>query len=107
MKKKLVEHHHTETSAYAVKTYGKVTEVDKKPLVEEYRGKHARPPQPETLAWLMHTNRQGQKRIEILGWRRLAKIYYANQQNSPIRKAIETEARKCGYTPSVILGLHA
>ena len=95
------------SDAYEVRTYGKVTEIDKRPLVEEYRGKQSRPPQPETLEWLMHTNRQGHKRIEILGWRRLAKIYYANQPNSAIRKAIETEARKCGYTPSVILGLNA
>ena len=61
----------------------------------------------ETHAWLTATMRNGRKRIETLGWKRLAKLYYAAKPRSPIRKAINAEARRCGYTPSTILSIHA
>jgi len=60
----------------------------------------------ETHAWLTATIRNGRKRIETLGWKRLAKLYYAAKPRSPIRKAIEAEACRCGYTPSTILSIH-
>ena len=60
----------------------------------------------ETLEWLTATMRNGRRRIETLGWKRLARIYAANAPHSPIRKAIEREARRCGYTPRTILALH-
>ena len=62
---------------------------------------------PETHAWLMATVRGGRKRIENLGWKRLAKLYHAAKPGSAIRKAIAAEARRCGYTPSTILSIHA
>ena len=68
--------------------------------------KTTRPAKPESLEWLMAPSRNG-RRIETLGWKRLAKIYYANKPNSPIRRAINAEARKCGYTPRVILACNA
>lgn len=61
----------------------------------------------ETYEWLMKESKNGTKRIEKLSWKRLARIYYANRPNSPIRKAIISECRKCGYTPRVILGLNS
>ena len=61
---------------------------------------------PETYEWLMAKTRLG-CRIERLGWKRLAKIYYTNKPGSKIRKAINAEARRCGYTPSTILSLNA
>ena len=61
----------------------------------------------ETHAWLTATTRNGCRRIEILGWKRLAKLYFEAKPGSPIRKAIEREARRCGYTPRTILSLHA
>ena len=60
----------------------------------------------ETYEWLMATGRDGVRRIEKLGWKRLARMYYANRPNSPIRKAIQAECRRCGYTPRIILGLN-
>ena len=38
---------------------------------------------------------------------RLAAIYYAHRPGSDVRQAINAEARRCGYTPSTILALHA
>ena len=61
----------------------------------------------ETHEWLMAQGRDGRRRIEKLGWRRLARIYLAARPGSAIRKAINTEARRCGYTPRTILALHA
>ena len=61
----------------------------------------------ETYEWLMTQGRDGVRRIEKLGWKRLARIYYANRPNNPIRKAINAECRRLGYTPRVILGLNA
>jgi len=74
----------------------------------------------ETHEWLTATMRNGRRRIETLGWKRLASMYYAakparaSQRNaasqsssSKIRKAINAEARRCGYTPRTILALNA
>ena len=61
----------------------------------------------ETHEWLMTRGRDGRRRIEKLGWRRLAHIYLAARPGSAIRKAINAEARHCGYTPSTILAMHA
>ena len=60
-----------------------------------------------THEWLMTAGRGGVRRIETLGWKRLAKMYFAAKPGSPIRKAINAEARRCGYTPSTILALNA
>jgi hypothetical protein len=68
---------------------------------------NAKKPATETYEWLVATMRNGQKRIEILGWKRLAAMYYANRPGSPIRKAINREAHRCGYTPWKILYLNA
>jgi hypothetical protein len=51
--------------------------------------------------------RNGRRRVEVLGWKRLAAIYYANKPGSAIRNAINAEARRCGYTPSTILAINA
>ena len=60
-----------------------------------------------TLRWLTATGRGGVRRIERLGWKRLAAIYYAYKPGSAVRKAINAEARRCGYTPATILALNA
>ena len=67
----------------------------------------------ETYEWLMAKTRlpsghgtpavPGGRRIERLGWRRLARIYWAG--DAKVRRAIRNEARRCGYTPSTILAL--
>ena len=62
---------------------------------------------PESYEWLTATMRNGRRRIEVLGWKRLARIYDANRPSSKIRKAINAEARRCGYTPRNILALNA
>jgi hypothetical protein len=61
----------------------------------------------ETAEWLTAKTRNGRRRIETFGWKRLAAIYDANRPGSKIRKAINAEARRCGYTPSTILTLNA
>ena len=61
----------------------------------------------ETHEWLMARGRDGRRRIEKLGWRRLARIYLAAKPGSAVRKAINAEARRCGYTPRTIIALHA
>jgi len=60
-----------------------------------------------TLWWLTATSRGGSRRIERLGWKRLSAIYRDARPGSEVRKAIQREARRCGYTPSTILGLNA
>ena len=60
-----------------------------------------------TTAWLTARMRNGRKRIEVLGWKRLAGIYAAARPGGEIRKAINAEARRCGYTPRTILALNA
>ncbi len=57
--------------------------------------------------WLTANMRNGRRRIETLGWKRLAAIYYASRPGSAVRKAINAEARRCGYTPTTILALNA
>ena len=61
----------------------------------------------ETHEWLMAMGGDGRRRIERLGWRRLARIYLASRPGSAVRKAINAEARRCGYTPRTIIALHA
>ena len=61
----------------------------------------------ETHDWLVARGRDGRRRIEKLGWKRLTRIYLAAKPGSQIRRAINSEARRCGYTPRTILALHA
>ena len=72
-----------------------------------YNAKEKAVKKTETHDWLMARGRDGRRRIEKLGWKRLARIYLANVPGSRIRKAINAEARRCGYTPRTIIGLHA
>ncbi len=60
-----------------------------------------------TAEWLTARMRNGRRRVEVLGWKRLAAIYAANRPGSAIRQTINAEARRCGYTPSTILALNA
>jgi hypothetical protein len=60
-----------------------------------------------TLEWLTAKMGNGHRRIEALGWKRLAAIYAAAQPNSAIRKAINAEACRCGYTSKTILKINA
>ena len=66
-----------------------------------------RPVEAVTAEWLTSYGRNGRRHIEVLGWNRLATIYYASRPGSAVRKAINAEARRCGYTPSTILALNA
>jgi hypothetical protein len=68
---------------------------------------HDRPVAAVTAEWLTARMRNGRRRVEVLGWKRLATIYYASKPGSEIRSAINAEARRCGYTPSTILALNA
>ncbi len=61
----------------------------------------------ENYEWLTATIRNGARRIEKLGWKRLAKIYSAARPGSATRCAINRECRRCAYIPSVILALNA
>ncbi|MCG3181445.1 MAG: hypothetical protein BIFFINMI_03841 [Phycisphaerae bacterium] len=49
----------------------------------------------------------GGRRIDRVSWKTLARVYYAARPGSLVRKAINAEARRCGYTPSTILALNA
>ncbi len=60
----------------------------------------------ENHEWLTVTMRNGRRRIETLGWKRLARMYYAAKPGSKIRKAINAECRHLGYTPWTILALN-
>jgi len=60
-----------------------------------------------TAKYLTTKNRAGRRPVAALGWKRLAAIYAAARPGSAIRQAINAEARRCGYTPSTILALHA
>ena len=60
----------------------------------------------ETYEWMMTKTRLG-RRIERLGWKRLAKMYFGARAGSRIRKAINAEARRCGFTPRRILAMNA
>ena len=68
---------------------------------------HDRPIEAVTLEWLTSYGRNGRRPVETLGWKRLAAIYHASRPGSAIRKAINAEARRCGYTPRTILALNA
>ena len=64
-------------------------------------------PTETTIQWLTTVGRDGRRRIEKLGWKRLAGIYLASAPASAVRKAIQREARRCGYTTKTIIALHA
>ncbi|MCG3181858.1 MAG: hypothetical protein BIFFINMI_04293 [Phycisphaerae bacterium] len=49
----------------------------------------------------------GGRLIDRVSWKTLARLYYAARPGSPVRKAINAEARRCGYTPGTILALNA
>ena len=66
-----------------------------------------RPVESVTAEWLTARMRNGRRRVEVLGWKRLAAIYKSHAPGSAVRKAINAEARRCGYTPSTILALNA
>ena len=66
-----------------------------------------RPVEAVTAEWLTSRGRNGRRHVETLGWKRLATIYAASTPGSDIRKAINAEARRCGYTPKTILALNA
>jgi len=71
------------------------------------KGTYDKNAKAEAHEWLMAMGRDGRHRIERLGWKRLASIYLAAAPGSAIRKAINAEARRCGYTPRAIIALHA
>jgi len=58
-----------------------------------------------TAEWLTARMRNGHRRIEALGWRKLAAIHHYTRNNK-VWDAINREARRCGYTPATILALH-
>lgn len=62
--------------------------------------------QKASLGWLMANGRDGQPRLRKLTWGRLARIYNARRADRKVRRAIEREARRCGYTPATVLGLN-
>lgn len=62
---------------------------------------------PASHEWLMGRDKNGEPRIETLSWKRLARIYRENKPGSKVRKAINAECIRLGYTPSKILGLNA
>ena len=66
-----------------------------------------RDPATVDVEWLLSRGRSGRRHIETLGWKRLAAIYESHAPGSAVRKAINAEARRCGYTPSTILALNA
>ena len=66
-----------------------------------------RPVEAVTAEWLTSYGRNGRRHAQVLGWKRLATIYAASRPGSDVRKAIEAEARRCGYTPRTILALNA
>ena len=66
-----------------------------------------RPVEAVTAEWLTSRGRNGRRHVEVLGWKRLAVIFAAAKPGSDIRKAIDAEARRCGYTPKTILALNA
>jgi hypothetical protein len=68
---------------------------------------HDRPVEAVTAEWLTARMRNGRRRVDLLGWKRLAAIYYAARPGSAVHKAINAEARRCGYTPRTILALSA
>jgi hypothetical protein len=59
-----------------------------------------------TAKYLTTKNRAGRRRIEALGWKRLAAIY-AMTSDPAVCRAIGREARRCGYNLRTILALNA
>ena len=55
----------------------------------------------------LYTPAHPPRRIETLCWTRLARVWKDNRPGGPVRRAIVTECRRLGYTPHIILGLHA
>lgn len=62
---------------------------------------------PVTAEWLTARMRNGRRRVEVLGWKRLAAMWVAARPGGPVRRAIAAECRRCGYTPQTILALNA
>ena len=60
-----------------------------------------------TYEQLTAVTRNSRRRIEVLGWKRLSRLYRESDPGSPVRRAICAECRRLGYTPRIILVLHA
>ena len=63
-------------------------------------------PNTASYDWLMGRDKNGERRIETLSWKRIARIYRDSQPGSQIRKAINAECRRLGYAPRKILGIN-
>ena len=61
----------------------------------------------KTAEWLTGRYRNGSRRVEVLGWRRLAAMWNAARPGGAVRRAIAAECRRCGYRPTTILALNA
>jgi hypothetical protein len=59
-----------------------------------------------SLVWLMTRGLQAEPRMRRLNWGRLARIYDSRRADHAVRRAIEGEAGRCGYTPATILSLN-
>ena len=57
-------------------------------------------------AWLTRRHRAGDPQVEVLDWKKLAAMYMAARPGSAVRKAINAECRRLGYTPRNIIALH-
>jgi hypothetical protein len=64
-------------------------------------------PAAGTLEWLTAVTRKGLPRIQTLSWGRLGQIYRSKQATPAVRRAIEREARACGYRPQSVMSLNA
>ncbi len=61
----------------------------------------------KAAAWLTGRYRNGRRRVEVLGWKKLATMWNAARPGGPVRRAIAAESRRCGYRPPTLLSLHA
>ena len=62
----------------------------------------------DLAAWLdMAMPASNVRRIELMRWNELARIYAAAKPASRVRRLINREARRCGYTPRTILALNS
>jgi len=61
----------------------------------------------KTAAWLTGRYRNGRRRVEVLGWKKLAGMWNTARPGGPVRRAIAAECRRCGYRPTTILSLNA
>ena len=57
--------------------------------------------------WLTRRPHDGHRRVEIASWEKLAAMYMAARPGSAVRKVINAECRRLGYTPRNIIALHA